>query len=117
MCALLPMDLVATVVPSPGPPQEERYPLRCSVYSDAVAIGASIDPYNAISDTPADGKAISGIGTSAYLQKLSKGNFTLYVGLTPDGGILMVEVNNQDGKDHTDEAITLANAIIQKLSG
>ena len=43
-CGLLPTDLVATIVPSPAPPQEELFPPGCTVFGDKVAIAFSLDP-------------------------------------------------------------------------
>lgn len=115
-CQLLPTDLVATIVPSPGPPQEELFPARCSVFSDTVAIAFSLDVYSKL-DKPQGSEDVSGLGQAAYLEKLAPGNWTLWVALTPDVGNLFVEVNNQDGKDHLDEAVSLAKAILQRLGG
>lgn len=115
-CELLPTDLVTGIIASAAPPQEEQFPRRCSVYGDKTAMAIWLD-FILLSDTPAGAKTISGLGTGAYLQRLSAGNFTLYVGLSPEGGVLGVEVNNSDGKDHTDEAVNVAKAVLQKLGG
>jgi hypothetical protein len=114
-CQLLPTDLVPGIIDTPTPPQEELYPARCSVYGTKTAMAFSIDVFNALGDPPAGSTNISGVGTGAYLEKLTTGNFSLWVGLTPDLGVLFVEVNNSDGKDHTDEAVNVAKAILQKL--
>ena len=116
-CDLLPTDLVSAIIASPTPPQEEQYPPGCSVYGDKTAMAISLASFDPLGDTPADGKTISGLGTGAYLQNLSAGNFSLWVGLSPEGGVLYVEVNNSDGKDHTDEAVNVAKAVLQKLGG
>jgi hypothetical protein len=57
------------------------------------------------------------LSRKAYLERLSAGNWTLWVALTPDVGSLFVEVNNQDGNDHKDEVVSLAKAILQQLGG
>lgn len=116
-CELLPTDLVTRIVASAAPPQEEQFPPRCSVYGDKTAMAIWLDAGIPLGDTPAGAKTISGLGTGAYLQRLSAGNFTLSVGLSPEGGVLGVEVNNSDGKDHTDEAVNVAKAVLQKLGG
>jgi hypothetical protein len=116
-CSLVPTDLVAGIVASPGPPQEELFPAQCSIYGDKTAIGFSIDLVNQLGPTPSDGTDIQGFPNHAYLEKLSPGNFTLYVALTPQLGSLLVEVDNSDGKDHTQEVVNLAKAILQKLGG
>ncbi|HEY8238917.1 MAG TPA: hypothetical protein VIF63_05730 [Candidatus Limnocylindrales bacterium] len=111
----MPIDLVATIVPSPPPAQEELFPARCSVFGEKVAIAFSLatTPFT----VPAGSQEIPGFAHNAYLEKLTAGNWTLWVPLTADLGYLFVEVNNQDGKDHTDEAVNLAKAILQKLGG
>jgi hypothetical protein len=116
-CDVLPTDLVATIVPSPPAPQEELFPARCSVFGDQVAIAFSLDQFSALGETPQGPQDISGFANRAYLEKLSPGNFTLWVAITPDAGVLFAEVNNQDGKDHTDEVVNLAKAILAKLGG
>jgi hypothetical protein len=117
LCDLLPTDQVPGIIDTPTPPQEEQFPPRCSVFGTKTAMEFSLDAFNTLGDTPADAKPISGVGTGAYLQNLSTGNFYLSVGLSPEGGVLYVEVNNQDGKDHTDEVVDLAKAILQKIGG
>jgi hypothetical protein len=116
-CELLPTDLVTGIIASPGPPQEEQYPPRCSVYGDKTAMAISLASFDPLGVPPADAKTIAGVGTGAYLQRLTAGNFSLWVGLSPEGGVLYVEVNNSDGKDHTDEAVNVAKAVLQKLGG
>jgi len=115
-CDLLPTDLVATIVSSPTPPQEMQFPPTCTVYGDKTAMAISLASVNPIGDPPADAQVISGVGTGAYLEKLTTGNFSLWVGLTPDAGMLLVEVDNSDGKDHTDEAVNLAKSVLAKLA-
>jgi hypothetical protein len=116
-CELLPTDLAKGIVTDGGAPQEMQFPPTCSVYGTKTAMAIWLSSGVPLGVTPADGTPISGLGTGAYLQRLSIGNFTLYVGLSPEAGILGVEVNNQDGKDHTDEAVNVAKAVLQKLGG
>lgn len=116
-CELLPTDQVPGIIASPGAPQEEQFPPRCSVFGDKTAMAISLGSVNPLGATPADAKTISGLGTGAYLQSLSAGNFSLWIGLSAEGGVLYVEVNNSDGKDHTDQAVNVAKAVLQKLGG
>jgi hypothetical protein len=116
-CALLPTDLVPGIIDSPGPPQEEQFPPHCSVFGVKTAMAFALDYPVALGDPPAGARPISGLGTGAYLENLTVGNFYLSIGLTPESGVLHVEVNNQDGKDHTDQVVNLAKAILQKLGG
>lgn len=116
-CELLPTDLVTSIIASAAPPQEQQYPPTCTVYGDKTAMAIYLASYNPLGVPPAGAKTISGLGTGAYLEKLSAGNFSLWVGLSPEAGVLLVEVNNSDGKDHTDEAVNVAKAVLQKLGG
>jgi hypothetical protein len=116
-CTLLPTDLVPGIIDKPSPPQEEQFPPRCSVYGDKTAMEFALDAVIALGDPPAGAKTISGLGTGAYLENLTPTNFYLSVGLSPEGGVLHVEVNNGDGKDHTDQVVNLAKAILQRLGG
>ena len=117
MCDLLPTDLVKAIVPDGTAPQEEQFPTRCSVYGSKTAMEIELDPFNTLGDTPAGADTISGLGTGAYLEHLTTGNFYLSVGLTADGGVLHAEVDIQDGKDHKDEVVNLAKAVMEKLGG
>ncbi len=116
-CDLLPTDLVAGIVPDGGPPQEEQFPPRCSVYGSKTAMEIALDAFVPLGDTPVGAEAISGLGTGAYLEHLSAGNFYLSIGLSPDSGVLHVEIDIQDGKDHKDDVVELAKAVLQKLGG
>jgi hypothetical protein len=115
--SLVPTSFVAGIVPSPGPPQEELFPAQCSIFGDKVAIAFSLDVFGQLGATPADGQDISGFANRAYLEKLTTGNWTLWVALTPAMGVLFAEVNIQDGKDHTQDVVDLAKAILQQLGG
>lgn len=116
-CDLLPTDLIPGIIDNPTPPQEEQFPPRCSVFGGKTAMAIWLDVAVPLSAPPAGATPIQGLGTGAYLERLAAGNFTLYVGLSPDGGVLATEVNNQDGKDHTDQAVSVAKAVLQKLGG
>jgi hypothetical protein len=116
-CELLPTDLVAGIVPDGGPPQEQQYPPTCSVYGSKTAMEIALDAYVPLGATPAGAKAIPGLGSGAHLERLTVGNFYLSVGLGPDGGVLHAEVDIQDGKDHTDDAVNVAKAVLQNLGG
>lgn len=116
-CELLPTELVSGIVPDGGKPQEEQFPPRCSVYGSKTAMEIELDAFVPLGETPAGAEAVSGLGAGAYLEHLTTGNFYLSIGLGPDGGVLHVEVNNQDGKDHKAEDVAVAKAVLQKLGG
>lgn len=116
-CDLLPTELVPAIIASPAPPQEAQFPPGCTVFGDKTAMAISLGSYNPIGTPPADATPIPGLGTGAYLERLSPGNFSLWVGLSPEGGTLYLEVNNSDGKDHTDEVVNVAKSVLQKLGG
>jgi hypothetical protein len=116
-CELLPTEIVKGIVPDGGPPQEEQFPPRCSVYGTKTAMEIALDAFVPLGDTPAGAKPIPGVGAGAYLENLSVENWYLSVSLGLDGGVLHAEVDNQDGKDHTAEAVNVARAVLAKLGG
>jgi hypothetical protein len=116
-CDLLPTDLIPGIIDVPTPPQEVQFPPTCSVFGTKTAMAIWFDGAVPLSGPPAGATPIAGLGTGAYLERLAAGNFTLYVGLDPEAGVLAVEVNNSDGKDHTDQAVNVARAVLQKLGG
>ena len=116
-CDLLPTDFVKGIVPDGGTPQEMEFPPTCSVYGTKTAMEIELDAFVPLGATPAGAEAISGLGTGAHLEHLTTGNFYLSIGLSPEAGVLHVEVDNQDGKDHKDEAVNVAKAVLAKLGG
>lgn len=120
MCSLAPAKLVQTLVPNAGPPEKERYPLRCTFGNGKNAMGLTID--NGPPDPINGADAVSGLGQAAYLERLdpsSRGDPYLTVILGPDANgnnyNLHVEVAGHDGKDHKDDAIAVAREVLAQL--
>jgi hypothetical protein len=117
-CSLVPADVISQLVPDGSAPQEEQFPRRCGVYGSTTAIGWTI----AATDTgdataPSGAKVVDGVAAGAWIEQLSSGNFSITVLLTSDTGRIYAEVNNSDGKDHSDDVVNLAKTILAKLGG
>jgi hypothetical protein len=107
------------LIPEATAPQEERYPLRCSVYGKAAALEFSFDTGPA--PDPKDGEALTGIANGGIVQRLSStspGDVYITISLgTDDNGNnqnLHAEVNGL-GKDHKDDTLELARYVIAHL--
>lgn len=115
LCTLLPTEIVAPIVPSSAPPQEELFPARCSVFGTTSAMAIWVELYNPLGEIPNGSEAVSGLGDGAWGEALTPTNYTLYAPLGPVGS-LAVEVNHA-GTGQKDEAITIAKAVLAKLAG
>lgn len=119
-CPLIPADLVQRLVPGANAPTKERYPLRCTVRNEQSALEITFDPEP---DEPVKGaESVAGLAKAAYLERLdpySRGDTYLTVILGKDENgtnhNLHVEVAGHDGKDHKDDAISMARDILAHL--
>jgi hypothetical protein len=115
-CTMLPTELAAAAVPGASDPVEDTFAQSCTISNGTIAMQIAIRPYDTgVLAEPPGSEVIPGLGAAANLQKLTEGNFYLTVLLTPDQGAVYVEINNQDGKDHKDEVVALAQAVLAKL--
>lgn len=119
-CPLMPPDLVQRLVPRANAPTMERYPLRCTVRNDLSALEITFDTGP---DEPVPGaEFVAGLAKGGYLERLDphdRGDIYLTVILGKDENDinrnLHVEVAGHDGKDHKDDAIAIARAVLAKL--
>ena len=119
-CPLMPADYVQKLVPGASAPEKERYPLRCTVRNDQSALEITFDSGP---DEPIKGADfIAGLAKAAYLERLdpvSRGDAYLTVILGKDdtetNRNLHVEVAGHDGKDHKEDAIAVAQAVLAQL--
>jgi hypothetical protein len=119
-CTLMPADLVQKIVPGAGGPQSSQYPKRCSVSNGKSVLEITIETGIITPTDPINGaEFISGLAAGGYLERLdpvSRGDTYLTVILGKDpNGLLHVEVAGHDGKDHKDDAIAVARAILARL--
>jgi hypothetical protein len=119
-CPLLPADRVAQLVPGAAAPARERFPLRCTFSSDKSALGLTFD--NGPAEAVAGAESVPGLGAGGYLERLdpnSKGDvyLTVIIGADANGANhnFHVEVSGHDGKDHKEDAITIAQSVLQQL--
>ena len=113
-CTVMPTDLAATIVPGGGAPQSEQFPTRCTISNGTVILVITLSAFDT-SGAVSGAESVPGLAAGAYLEHLTAGNTYLTVLLTPDQGKLWVEIDNDDGKDHKDQAIAVANAVLAKL--
>ena len=119
-CSLVPAELAQKLVPGASTPQSEQFPKRCTLGNGKSALEITFDsgPGEAIKGA----EFVPGIGEGGYLERLnptSKGDAYLTVILGEDATgtnrNLHVEVSGHDGKEHKDDAIEVARAILARL--
>ena len=121
-CTLLPPpELLKKIVPGANAPQGEQYPRRCSVSNGTLVLEITIETGMIVSVDPVNGaEFVPGLAAGGYLERLDpydKGDtyLTVILGKNPRG-LLHVEVAGHDGKDHKDEAISVARDILTALA-
>jgi hypothetical protein len=115
VCPLVPMDLVASIVPDASAPQSQTYPpYRCTISNGTSVVEVTIAAYDAV-DPLIPNERVAGLGAVAYLQEQQPDNAYLKVVLDPAGGAIYVEVAGHDGKDHADDAIAIARRVLDAL--
>ncbi|MGZ5408329.1 MAG: hypothetical protein ACXWDG_11170, partial [Aeromicrobium sp.] len=90
-------------------------PLKCTVTNQVSVL--EITFLNSATTDPVPGaESIPGLGQAAYFERLLPDDAYLTVTLGGDSGAVMyVEVAGHDGKDHRDDAIAVAQAVLVKL--
>jgi hypothetical protein len=115
-CTLMPADLAAKLVPGASAPQSQLFPpLKCTV-SNQVSVLEITFLSSASTDPVAGADPVDGVGEAAYLEEPFPDDAYLTVML--GGGsraVMYVEVAGHDGKDHSDDAIAVAEAVIAQL--
>jgi hypothetical protein len=119
-CTLMPLDLVAKVVPNGAAPQSQLFiPLTCTVSNQVSVVEITFYSSAKTGEIPGT-ESIPGVGQGAYLSTVNPvDDAYLTVYLSSDayesGEVLYVEVAGHDGKSHKDDAIAIAKAILAKL--
>ena len=119
-CPLMPADLVKKIVPNANAPTREQYPRRCNISNGTSVLEITIETGIATPVDPVNGaEFVPGLADGGYLERLdphSRGDIYLTVILGKDPpGLLHVEVAGHDGRDHKDDTIAVARAIIARL--
>jgi hypothetical protein len=74
----------------------------------------SLSPYDAV-DPLDPAETVSGLGTTAYLQRADAQHGYIKVILSPDAGALYVEVVSDNERDPGEDAIAVAQAVLAML--
>ena len=115
VCTLLPTDLAAKLITGASAPQSQLYPpLNCRVDNGTSVLEITLAPYDPV-DPLLPNEPIAGFPNAAYLQTQFVDDSYLKVLLSKDQGALYVEVAGHDGKDHRDDAIAVAQAVVAQL--
>jgi hypothetical protein len=114
-CALIPADIIATFAPSAPPVSAGTYPGECGASNGVSALDFQYTTgFNG--SLPAGAENVPNVGQYAYLDRPSKDEVELWVALSSDSDRgLFIDLAGHDGKDHTAEAVAIANAILAKL--
>jgi hypothetical protein len=116
VCALMPTDLVATIVPGASAPESQKFPpYKCRVSNGTAALEVTFAGYDP-PDPPVPNEPVTGLGLTAFMQKQTVDDAYLKVVLDAGGGAIYVEVAGHDGKDHGDDAIAIAKRLLAKLT-
>lgn len=116
-CTLLPTDLAAKLIPGASAPQSQLFvPLKCNVSNQVAALEITIDRGSGAVEPIPGAEVIPGLGEAAYLERPIPDDAYLTVVLSKDLiAALHIEVAGHDGKDHKDDAIAVAQAVLAKL--
>jgi hypothetical protein len=115
VCTLLPTDLAAKLITGAAAPQSQLFPpLRCRVDNGTSVLEITLAPYDAV-DPLQPNEPVAGFPNAAYVQTQFVDDSYLQVLLSKDQGALYVEVAGHDGKDHKDDAIAVAQAVVAQL--
>ena len=112
----MPTDLVAKIVPNAAAPQSQLFiPLKCTVSNQTSVVEITFSSI-APTDPVPDAESIPDVGAAAYLEQFEIDDPYLKVVLSDDAqAVMYVEVAGHDGKDHKDDAIAVAKAVIAQL--
>lgn len=116
-CTIVPMDLISPLVPGAPAPITQPIPPTCTITNQKQVVEVTLGPFDTGTDALDPAVEVSGLGVKAWLQKQQPDDAYVKVVLTTDGGSVYVEVAGHDGKDHGDDAVAIAKAVIAKLGG
>ena len=117
-CALIPNDVVARFAPSAPPAAAGTYPGECGASNGVGALDFRYTTGFGAFQIPPGAEQVQGLGQGAYLDRPSQDEVELWVALQADPEVsLFIDVAGHDGKDHTDDAVAIARAIIANLGG
>jgi len=115
VCPWVPADLAAKIISRSSSPQSQTFPpYSCTITNRTSVLQVTIGAYD--TGGPVQGaEVIPGLAAGGYLERPAADDAYLIVLLDKDQGELYVEVAGHDGKDHKDDAIAVANAVLARL--
>ena len=117
-CALIPNDVVARFAPGAPAVTAGTYPGECVASNGVGALDFRFTTGFGAFEVPSGAETIPGLGESAYLNRPSADEVELWVALQANPEVsLFIDVAGHDGKDHKDDAVAIAQAIIATLGG
>jgi hypothetical protein len=118
-CPYMPTDLVAQIVPNGDDPVAQTYPpLKCTVTNGESVVEITYQSFVA-AENIANSPTTPGLGETAWLEPGYPPNdayLTVVLSSGDPSGTLYVEVVGPEGTDHGDDAIAVAQAVIEELN-
>jgi hypothetical protein len=116
-CTVMPTDLIAELVPNANDPQSQQFPpQKCTVSNGVATVEITYQGFVAAEMGPG-AESIPGLGENAWLEPdypVDDAWLTVVLDSDP-AGTLYVEVVTGDGVDRGDDAIAIAQAVIEEL--
>lgn len=116
---MVPIDLVAAIVPNASEPQSQTFPpLKCTVSNGTQVVEITYQGFIA-AQNKGGAPTISGLGEMAWLEPaypVDDAWLTVVLSSGEPAGTLYVEVATGDGVDRGDDAIAIAQAVIAELN-
>ena len=117
-CTFIPIEIIARFAPSAPPAAAGSYPGECGASNGVGALEFRYQTGFGAFEIPAGAEQVQGLGQGAYVDRPSVDEVELHVALQADPQVtLFIDVAGHDGKDHTDDAVDIAKAIITELGG
>jgi len=115
-CTLMPTDLVATLVPNAPAPVAGPEPNLCTATNGTQALQITLSTGIVNTDAVPGAEEVSGVAVAAYLERPQTDEAYLTVILSKDpAAVVYVDYAGYDGKDHKDDAVAVAKAIVATL--
>jgi hypothetical protein len=119
-CTLMPADLVAELIPGEAVLTPAEFPSSCTASNQVQALQVSFQEFSGAA--PFEGAIfVPGLGETAWLEPdypVDDAYLTVTLFTDPNGlgaATLYVEMAGHDGNDYRDQAIAVAQAVIEEL--
>jgi len=118
-CNVMPAELVRTYVPKAADPVTDSAAHSCTMSDGTSAVQVTLQSGFGPPDPPVPGEAVDNLGEHAWVQEQTVDDAYLVIDLGTDasGGYrsMYVEYAGHDGKGHRNDAIAIANAVLEAL--